>query len=479
MPRTSRAAVLACICAVAAGCVPSLSQNPPREANRALPASYQGGLTATAETAPSTPSAARLTWAQFFSDAQLRTLIEAALKNNRELNMRLQEIIIAENEVMARQGEYLPRLGITAGAGLDRVGKYTSQGRSDEANGVPNPLQDYQLGFRASWEVDIWKRLRNAAKAASFRYLASIEGKNFMVTRLVAEIAASYYELMALDRQLEVLKQNIEIQENALKVVKLQKEAARVTQLAVQRFEAEVLKNQSRRYALEQQIVETENRINFLVGRLPQPIARSSSGLEAPLPSNIDAGLPSQLLENRPDIKEAELQLRAAKLDVKAARARFYPSLSIEAGVGYAAFNPKHLFATPESTVFNLAGNLVAPLLNRQAIKAEYYTANAEQLRAVFNYEQTLLSAFTEVANQLSLISKLQESYRLESQQVDTLVDAVAVSNVLFQSARADYMEVLLTRRDALESQMDLIETRLKQRQALIHVYQALGGGWR
>jgi len=184
-------------------------------------------------------------------------------------------------------------------------------------------------------------------------------------------------------------------------------------------------------------------------------------------------------LENRPDVRQAELELEAAKLDVKAAKAAFYPSLSIDAQVGYRSFNIEHLVTTPESLIFGVAGNLTAPLLNRTAITAQYRSANARQLQAVFNYEKTLLQAFTDVANQLAMSQNLQKSYELQQQQVDTLARAADVSNVLFQSARADYMEVLLTRRDSLEAQMELIETKKRQFHAMVNIYQALGGGWR
>jgi len=170
--------------------------------------------------------------------------------------------------------------------------------------------------------------------------------------------------------------------------------------------------------------------------------------------------------------------MKAAQLDVKVAKAGFYPALSIEAGVGYESFNIKHLVATPESLLYNLAGNLTAPLLNRNVIAAEYRSANARQLQAVFNYERTLLQAFTDVANQLAKIKNLEQSFQLRSQQVAQLTSAIEVSSTLFQSARADYMEVLLTRRDALDAQMELIETKKQQLQAMVTVYQALGGGW-
>ncbi|HTU59951.1 MAG TPA: TolC family protein, partial [Polyangiales bacterium] len=276
-----------------------------------------------------------------------------------------------------------------------------------------------------------------------------------------------------------VLKRNIEIQQSALEVVKLEKQAARVTQLAVARFEAEVLRSQSRQFEVEQQRVEAENRINFLLGRYPQAVARDAQVFKGPLPNVTQAGIPAQLLENRPDIRAAELQLEAAKLDVKAAKAAFYPSLSIEAGVGYESFNVKHLVATPASLLYNLAGNLTAPLLNRKAIKAQYLSANARQLQAVFTYERTLLLAFTEVVNKLAMLKNLQQSYELRAKQVATLTQSIEISNVLFQSARADYVEVLLTRRDSLEAEMELIETKNQQMRAMVEIYQALGGGWR
>lgn len=457
-------------------CAPSLQQNPPREANKNLPDGYASA--AAFEKTSEVANAAQKKWNEFFGDPDLQALIRDALQNNQELNLRQQEIIIAQAEVMARRGEYLPSVHGVVGAGVERVGEHTRLGRVDESLHLPRNLQQYGIGLQSSWELDIWRKLRNSAKAASLRYLASIEGRNFLITQLVAEIASSYYELLALDNQIQVLKHNIEIQENALALMRLQKQAARVTELAVQRFEAEVLKNQSRKFALEQRRIEAENRINFLLARPPQPVKRNPDRFKEALPHFTEAGIPSQLLENRPDVRQAELELEAAKLDVKSARAAFYPSLSIEAGVGFEAFNLKHLIATPESIAYNVAGNLVAPLINRKAIKAQYYAANAQQIQAVINYERTLLHAYTEVVNTLAMIENVRKGYELQAKQVETLTQAIEVSNVLFQSARADYMEVLLTRRDALEAQMELIETKNGQMQALVGIYQALGGGW-
>jgi NodT family efflux transporter outer membrane factor (OMF) lipoprotein len=350
---------------------------------------------------------------------------------------------------------------------------------SDEAHGLPAHLGNFTFGVSASWEVDIWKKLRNAAASARLRFLATVEARKWLVTQLVAEIARSYYELVALDNQVEVVKKNLEVQTNALEIVKLQKLAGRTTELAVQRFEAEVLKNKARLYDLEQARIQAENRINFLIGRFPQPVRRNPEDFKAKLPETLPTGLPSQLLENRPDVRQAELALEAAKLDVKSARAGFYPSLTIDAGLGYRSFNLEHLVATPESLIYGVAAGLTAPLLNRKAIAAQYRSANARQIQAVFNYERTILGAFIDVANQIAIITNLRKSYDLQQQQVDTLAKAVDVSIVLFESAHADYLEVLLTRRDSFEAQVELIETKKRQWQALITIYQALGGGWR
>jgi NodT family efflux transporter outer membrane factor (OMF) lipoprotein len=432
-----------------------------------------------------TVNTAQLKWKEFFTDPNLVALIDTALRNNQEYNIILQEINLAQYEVRARKGAYLPFLNAEGGAGLEKVGRYTRAGAVEETDEIapgkkfPDPLTDISIGLTASWEVDIWKKLRNARKSAMFSYLASIEGKNFMVTNLIAEIATSYYELMKLDNQLEILKKNIEIQTNALEIVKLEKQSARVTELAVRRFEAEVLKNKSRIYFIQQSIIETENRINFLVGRFPQPVVRNSQTFISLIPDSIRAGIPSQLLANRPDIRQAERQLVAAKLDVKSAKAYFYPSLNIMAGIGYQAFNSSFLLNTPESMIYSLGGQLMAPLINRNAIKAYYYSANARQIQSIYNYERTILNAYIEVANQLSNINNLQRSYDFRTQQVAALTESIDISTRLFKSARADYMEVLLTQRDALESKFELTETKMQQMNAVVNVYRALGGGWK
>ncbi|MFN8416881.1 MAG: TolC family protein [Cytophagaceae bacterium] len=457
-------------------CLPSITQKSIDKKN--IPSAYITSATDTTNTATSN-------WKMFITDPNLVALIDTALKNNQDLNIIQQEIRMAQYEVKARKGAYLPFVGLFAGGSVDKVGKYTRTGAVDEnlqiipGKNNPDNITNMTFGAMMSWQVDIWKQLRNGKKAAVERYLATMDGKNFMVTNLIAEIAFQYYELLALDNQLEILKNTIDIQEDALKIVTLQKTAGQVTELAVSRFQAEVNKNLSRRYLLEQRIIVTQNNINFLLGRYPQEIKRDATHFTNIEIKNVQSGIPSQLLDNRPDIKQAEKLVNAAKLDVKAAKASFYPALTITAGAGYESFNARYLVSSPQSVLYNVAGGLMAPLINRNAIKAQYLTANAKQVQAVYGYEKTLLGAYTEVYNQLSLISNLSKSYDHKNLQVEALNRSVNVSVNLFKSARADYVEVLLTQRDMLDSKMELIDIKKEQLNASVKMYQALGGGWK
>ena len=443
----------------------------------ALPSNYTENL-------KTENSSGKVKWKDFFDDPYLQKLIDSTLVNNKELNILMQKVNMAQNEIQARKGEYLPSVGFGAGADVDKVGEFTRNGAVEknlnikEDEKFPEPLTNYKFGLYSSWELDVWKKLRNSKKAAVMEYMATQEGKNYLVTNLVAEVANSYYELIALDSQLKNLEQNIEIQKNALKIVTLLKESARTTQLAVKRFEAEVQKNQSEIYNLKQDIVETENKINFLVGHTPQTILRNSDNFINLQPKVVNMGLPSDLLENRPDIKQAQLELEAAKLNIKVAKANFYPQFGLKAGLGYEAFNPKFLLNTPQSLLYSVVGDAFMPLVNRNAIKATYKTANAKQIQTVYEYEQTVLKAYTEVVNQLSKIDNLEHSFKLKNMQVTALNESIEIANQLFLSARADYMEVLLTQRDALEAKTALIETRKNQMLTVINLYKALGGGW-
>ncbi len=424
---------------------------------------------------------------EFFDDPMLISLIHQGLVNNQELRILSEDVLIASYEILARQGAYLPFVTAGGGVSLNRFSQYTPEGagiRDDPflpGKFLPNPLPNYTLGPAFFWTPDIWRQLHNAKDAAAMRYFATGEGRNYFVTQLVAEIADNYYGLIALDKRLEVLDSIIALQEQSLRFAQFAKEAARGTELAVQRFQAEVRKNQSEKLIVNQDIIQVENRINFLVGRFPQPVERWTGEFIDLKLHPLGVGAPSQLLQNRPDIRQAEREIAAAGLDVKVARKRFYPVMTITSGVGYEAFNPRYLFITPEALVANVAGNLVGPLINFKAIKADYLGANARQLQTVYNYQRVIINAVTEVINRLSKVQYYRRSIDIKKQQVQALEASVVAATRLFQNPRGDtridYLDVLTAQRDLWEARRVLIDTKREQMSAIVNTYQALGGG--
>lgn len=411
-------------------------------------------------------------WKEFFKEPELISLIDVAIENNQELAILEQEINISNNEVLARQGEYLPKLSLQADGGSEKKERFSTA----NAN---SPTLFMHGGLMMSWEIDIWKKLRNATKSAYLRYLAGIEGKRYVVTNLVAEITDTYFELIALDNELTLIENYIEVLSKVKEMVVLQREAGRTTSLAVKRFEAEVAKNLARKYDIVQRIAITENRLNFLLGRFPKKIPRKSGNFLAISLPEIQKSVPVDLLENRPDIKQASLTLESRKLDVDVARARFYPSLTIDGDLGYEAFNSKHFRGTPVSVAYGLSGGIIAPLINRRAIEANYASANNLQIQAIYNYEVSLLKAFTEVTNQIIKIKNLSDKFEAKSKQVQNLKESVEISNILFKAGRIDYIDVLFTQRDFLEAQVEVYELKYSLLESNVGLYKSLGGGWR
>ncbi len=470
--KQSVATAILCLLLILPGCgIPKLRC---AEAGRELPVTFNGEFT--------DENTAMVGIDEFFNDPILTCLVEEGLAGNQQLKILAEDIQIAYNDVVRRRGAYLPFIGLGARASLEKPSFYTPAGAVEEqlvaANGqpFPTPLPNFLTAANLSWQIDIWRQLRNARDASGLRYLGTADGRNYVVTRLIAEIAENYYSLLALDRRIENLDRTIALQEQSLQFAQAMKDAARGTELAVQRFQAEVRKNQSEKLIIRQQIIETENRINYLVGRYPEPVMRSTQFFDLNLHA-LRLGVPADLLLNRPDIRQAERELQAAGLDIQVARANFYPKLNITAGVGYEAFHPKYLFITPESLIYNVAGDLVMPLLNKKAIQAEYMDANARQLQALYDYQRTVLNAFTEVVNRISKVQNYTESIEIKKQQLESLEASVTAASNLFQNARVDYIDVLFAQRDLMDARMVLIETKKEQLAAIVNTYQALGGG--
>lgn len=470
------AKVLVCsILLVLPGCgIPCLR---PSEPARELPVTFNGEV--------SGENSSQLSVEEFFNDPTLTMLVDDGINGNQQLKILAEEIQIAYNEWYKRTGAYLPFLSFGAGAGIAKPSIFTPSGAVEDqlqfrpGQNFPSPLPDFLVAANFSWQLDIWRQLRNARDAQGLRYLGTAEGRNYVITRLVAEIAENYYGLMALDKRLETLDRTIALQEQSLKIAESQKENVRGTELGVQRFRAEIRKNQSEKLIVAQEIIEVENRINFLVGRFPETVERNPANFFDLNLHALSLGVPAELLQNRPDIRQAERELEAAGLDISVARANFYPRLVLNAGVGFEAFNTRYLLNSPESLIYNVAGDLVAPLINRRGIRADYMTANSKQLQALYDYQRTVLNAFTEVINRISAVRNYSRSIELKKEQLDALEKSVEVATKLFQNARAEYIDVLFAQRDYNEARLVLIDTKRKQLSAIVNTYQALGGGLR
>jgi NodT family efflux transporter outer membrane factor (OMF) lipoprotein len=427
---------------------------------------------------------ANINWRDYFQDAKLIALIDAAIKNNPDLQIALQRIEIARSSVKLANSALLPKVDLNISGSLRKFGLYTMDGAGNASTYitddrmVPRNLPDLYLGLQASWEIDVWDKLKNQRQSAIASYLASIEGTNFVISNLVADVAVYYHELITLDNQLDIIRQTIAKQKRALEIVQAQKEAARANELAVQQFKAQLLDTETLEQSTQQQIGELENKLNFLIGRYPQPITRAKDVLFKKLPRQLLTGIPSQLLANRPDIRAAEQQIAASQFDVLAAKAAFYPNFNITAALGFQAFNPEFLFSSPASIAYSIAGTIIAPLINRKALEAQFNTAKANQITALYNYQKTILNAYVEVANQLIALERLEKINVLKTQQSEILSQSVDSANELYKAARANYLEVLTAQQNALQANLDHILILKQHKLATIGIYKALGGGW-
>lgn len=427
---------------------------------------------------------ADIQWKNYFSDKYLIAIIDSALKNNFDVKIALERIQAAESEVILRNGASKPILNGIVNSKLTKYGNFTMDGAGNkntviyDGKNIPTYLPDYFAGFQASWEIDAWGKIRSQKKAAAARLLASVEGKNLVITNLIAKIVTVYIDLLSYNKSLNILDETIQIQQKAFETVKLQKEAAETNELAVKEFEAQLLNLKSLRFESVQLISEKENELYLLLGSYPRIIQRDSSYFDKPITSQIKSGIPASILRNRPDIRQAELELMATKADLMAAKAAFYPTVNISAGLGLQAFQPALLFK-PESIFLNVLGNLTAPLINKSAIKASFKQANSLQLQALYQYQKSILNGYVDTYNEIQRIKNLQTAYDLKLQEVLVLSKSIEIASDLFRFGRANYLEVLITQQNSIAAKLALVQIKKNQLVATVNLYKALGGGWK
>ena len=265
----------------------------------------------------------------------------------------------------------------------------------------------------------------------------------------------------------------------ALELIKIQKMAGRATELAVQQFSAQLLSTKSLSYEKQQEIIETENRLNFIIGRFPQPIERASSLLEIKLPYGMEAGLPSDMLLRRPDIRQAEHELRASNFNVEAARKEFLPSLSLTPYVGLNDESLPAALEMPGGLTIGILGGLTAPIFAQNRIRAGYDQSIASNKIALYNYQKRILDGYQEVSSKLQRVGNLRNIYSLRDEETAVLLNAVSTANELFRGGYATYLEVITAQSRVLEAELDKTNTRIEMFLTVVDLYRALGGGWK
>jgi outer membrane protein, multidrug efflux system len=459
--------------------IPAKIIQPEKSAN--LPTSYFQNTTDTSSIA-STP------WKSFFTDPILQQLIDTAIVNNIDILSNDQLVNIAHTNLRISKALTLPTLDAVLNTQVDRYAFYTMNGIGNfdlnKSNNIspnmriPNAVPDVFIGLRSQWEIDMWGKMKNLKKAALSRYLSSVQGKLFLQTNIVADVANYYYELLGLDVEIEVVKKNIQFQQTALDIVKAQKEGGRATELAVLQFQALLHKTKGIEYGIRQQIAETENKLNLLLGRYPQPIKRGTSLSNLYLPQNIKTGIPANLLYNRPDVGRAIHELTGMYADVAAARALFFPAFNITPYIGFQGFRLPAIFDA-QSIATGIAANFVGPLFNKRKIKGNYNVTIAQTKQALLNYTKTLQTAVMEVQTNMQSIQNLQQQYSFKQQEVKELTTAIETANDLYSNGFANYLEVITAQKSLVEAEIELTLLKKVQFQATVNLYRATGGGWR
>ena len=411
-----------------------------------------------------------VSWRELFSDPILQEHIETGLENNIDIRVALQQILAAEANFKQGKAGYFPTLDATA--------QMTHQELSSNSQfgGLFSSLDQYELSASLSWEADIWGKIRSNKRAFGAQYLQTVEAHKAVKTQLVAMIASSYYQLLALDEQLRVTEETIETRSSSLETTKALKEAGNVTEVGVKQTEAQLYTAQALRIDLINEIRLLENSFSILLGQQPGTIERDGLRNQE-IETSLKTGVPAQLLVNRPDVRASEFALINAFELTNVARSNFYPSLTLSASGGLQALQIDELFDT-NSLFATLIGGLTQPIFNRRSIKTQYEVAQAQQEQARLQFKQALLTASREVSDALYTYEAATEKLDVKRKEFESYNTATEYSEELLDNGLANYLEVLTARENALNSSLDLINTRLTQLQSVVDLYEALGGGW-
>ncbi len=424
-----------------------------------------------------TNSIADISWRNYFTDTVLQQLIDSGIVRNYDLQFALRNIAIAQSQVKQASWLWYPQL--TAGLGI-QYNRNSDNGPLGVKNGaLSNSSSDYLASVNMSWEIDIWGKISRQKEAALANYLQTYEAAKAVQTRLVADIAQGYFNLLMLDQQLQETKKTLALTIDFVKLTRLLYNAGEVTYLAIQQAESQMQVTAQSVPMIEQSIQIQENSLQLLTGNLPGNIHRSASLTDIHFNDTLATGLPIAMLNRRPDVRADEMSLVKANAQVGISQANMYPALTITAGTGFESLKASNWFNIPGS-LFGLAGaTLVQPLLQGRQLRTQYEIAKQQREQAVIRFRQSVLTAAIEVSDALIEINKLGEQETIAQQRTDTLSAAVGNAQLLFKNDMADYLEVITAQQTALNAQLSLAFIQMSALSARVELYRSLGGGWK
>jgi multidrug efflux system outer membrane protein len=413
-------------------------------------------------------------WAQVFREPELQELIRKALSNNYDLRIAAQRILEQQAQVQITRSQQFPTLSVGGtGVGVDIPALSNITG----SNSISSPIVDGSFSLSAAWNPDFWGLYRKQTEAARAQLLAQSWAQRAVRMTLVQQVATAYIQLRALDRQVDVTRQTIKVRQDSVDLTGRLESGGSVPLSDLRQAEQLLYTATSQLPQLEQQVQQQENAISFLLGDNPGPVTHTDPKALTPPPQQLPTGIPSQLLERRPDIQQAEAQLKAANANIGVARAQFFPQLSISASAGIGGDSFPHIFDSNSRTIYGL-GSLAQPLFEGGKLRGQLNQAKATDQEMVLTYQKTIAGAFRDVSNALIALNK-QRVYREQQEKlVAAAADATRLARLRYEGGSTAYLEVLTTDSNLFSAQLNLATAQQGEALTLVQLYSALGGGW-
>ncbi len=422
-------------------------------------------------------SIAQLEWRQFFTDTTLQGIIDSVLARNYDMQVALNTIKVSEAYLKQARAAWLPTVQADVSANTSRPSENSLNGLSLGNFLGTNHIEDYTAALGASWEIDVWGKIRRQREASLAAYLQSNEAVKSVQTSLISASAAAYYNLLMLHDQLDITGRNLALADSTLRIIRLQYESGQVSMLAVQQAEVQLERTKAWIPRIEQALLTQENTLSVLMAEAPRGIATGGRLRGFEVPGQFAVGIPAAMVSRRPDVKTAEYALRIADAQVGIAEANRYPALRITAAAGLNTFQASNWFVTPASLFGNLAGNLMQPVLNNRKLKTQVEAARIQRENAVIGFRRTVLEAVGEVSDALAQLDKLAAQLERSQSQKDMLQKAIPNAQLLFAGGLASYLEVITAQQNALQNELELADLKRQQIDAYVLLYRSLGGG--